>query len=251
MVPKLRYAWSFSLIWKLVTCHQLMVSICSRFTRKLLTYLRVFLGVFLAICLQTISGTPSINAQCRSMPIKSWHISQCWSMLMNSDQFWYRYSVDRHWEELIRIDRQWTALRGISDQCYNFDRHWSALGIDPRSPVIDIICGTETTQAYNFRISCVGPEVRCFTGNSSWVTFLNVYPSHFTLLLRSTFCADCIYQAFSIPISHHFQHPFLLTTWWTNNLCTAQWWMVVSTVHAVLLHVKMPFFHNLFQLTAV
>ncbi len=43
--------------------------------------------------------------------------------------------IDRHWSKSIEIDRQWLALRGISDQCHNFDWHWSALGIDCESLV--------------------------------------------------------------------------------------------------------------------
>ncbi len=32
------------------------------------------------------------------------------------------------------IDRQWSVLSGISEQCGAFDWHWSALGIDRGSP---------------------------------------------------------------------------------------------------------------------
>ncbi len=48
-----------------------------------------------------ISFMPNAD-QCRS---KFWHWSQCRSVPIN-------------------------ALRGISDRCHDFDRHWSALGID-------------------------------------------------------------------------------------------------------------------------
>ncbi len=57
---------------------------------------------------------------------------QC-PMLINVDQcrskFW-------HWSQCrsIPIDRQWSALRGIADQCH--DLHWEALGIDRGSPDI-------------------------------------------------------------------------------------------------------------------
>ncbi len=99
---------------------------------------------------RTNSRTPSINAQCQSMPLK---ILALIPMSINSDQcrskFWHNVltvftnvllmpwsGIDRHWEELIGIDRNWSAVRGISDQCHDFDRHWSALGIDWGSLVI-------------------------------------------------------------------------------------------------------------------
>ncbi len=46
-------------------------------------------------------------------------------MLINADQ---NHGMTMTMTLLIRIDRHW-------DQCQNFDRHWSALGIDQGSPV--------------------------------------------------------------------------------------------------------------------
>ena len=66
----------------------------------------------------TVLRTPSINAQCRSMPINA---NQNCGIDTNADQF-------------RSMPINWSALRGISDQCQDFDRHWSALGFDPRSP---------------------------------------------------------------------------------------------------------------------
>ena len=62
--------------------------------------------------------TPSINAQCRSKSIK---IVALIPMSINSDQ--------------------WSALRGISDQCHDFDRHWSALieGVLQRCVIVTLI----------------------------------------------------------------------------------------------------------------
>ena len=60
--------------------------------------------------------TPSVNAQCRSMPIKIMASIQNASQCQSS--------------ALIGIDRHW-------DQCQNFYRHWSALGIDRGSPDIN------------------------------------------------------------------------------------------------------------------
>ena len=64
-------------------------------------------------------------------------IEQHWIlMLFNGDQgapdlpF---ISIGRHWEELIHIDRHWTLLKRILDQCKRFDRtlidivHWSIM----------------------------------------------------------------------------------------------------------------------------
>ncbi len=62
--------------------------------------------------------TPSINAQCRSKPIK---IVALIPMSINSNQ--------------------WLAMRGISDQCHDFDRHWSALieGVLQRCIIVTLI----------------------------------------------------------------------------------------------------------------
>ncbi len=35
------------------------------------------------------------------------------------------FSFDQRLGELIGIHRQWSALRGFSDQCHDFDRQWS------------------------------------------------------------------------------------------------------------------------------
>ncbi len=87
--------------------------------------------------------TPSINAQCRSMPIK---IPALIPMSINSDQCWSIPIDSSHCRSMpinvllmpwSGIDRQWSAFRDISDQCHDFDRHWSALGIDRGSPVND------------------------------------------------------------------------------------------------------------------
>ncbi len=67
-------------------------------------------------------------SQCWSIPIIA---DQCRSMIINADQW---SMPDWHWSELIGIDQNWSALRGISDQCQDFDRHCSALGIDRGSP---------------------------------------------------------------------------------------------------------------------
>ncbi len=45
---------------------------------------------------------------------------QCWSISINSDQC----QVKQNWSGM---DRQWSALRAISDQCHDFDRDWSGL----------------------------------------------------------------------------------------------------------------------------
>ncbi len=72
-----------------------------------------------------------INAdQCWS---KLQHWSQCRSIPIIADH------ANRHWSELISSDLQWSALRGISDQCQDFDLYWSALiYIDRGSPVLFI-----------------------------------------------------------------------------------------------------------------
>ena len=91
---------------------------------------------------------PSINAQCRSMPIK---IVALIPMPINSDQFLSmpdQAELIRHWSALIGIDQHWSilldpALRGIDRHWEEFqinamifDRHWSALGIERGSPDI-------------------------------------------------------------------------------------------------------------------
>ena len=62
-----------------------------------------------------------INAdQCRSMPINAGSILLDLALI----------DIDRHWEEVIRSDQNWSTLIGIDrhwDQCQNFDRHWLAL----------------------------------------------------------------------------------------------------------------------------
>ena len=50
-----------------------------------------------------------------------WVIAQCQSMPINADQ---NCSIDPNADQ----------LRGISDQCQEFDRYWSAFGIDRGSP---------------------------------------------------------------------------------------------------------------------
>ncbi len=90
--------------------------------------------------------------QCWSMSIiilalipMSIYFDQCRSMLINagSSRMFYwcldwsaLICIERNWSELIGINRQWSALRDISDQCHDFNHHWSALiGIDWESPV--------------------------------------------------------------------------------------------------------------------
>ncbi len=100
----------------------------------------------------TKGRTPSINAQCRSMPLKivafdpksRVYIHEIGAererrnrwMPINSDQF-CSIPINSSQCQTTKIQAMpwfWSALRGISDQCHDFDRHWSALGIDPRSP---------------------------------------------------------------------------------------------------------------------
>ncbi len=76
----------------------------------------------------------------RSMP----NADQFWSMPINADQFLFMpvnarssriywcldpalIGIDQHCMELIGIDRQWSALRAISNQCHDFNQHLSAL----------------------------------------------------------------------------------------------------------------------------
>ena len=72
--------------------------------------------------MHVICRTPPINAQCWSMPINA---DQNYGIDSNVDQF--RSMPIKNWEELIGIDRQWSALRDISDQFHDIDRHWSTL----------------------------------------------------------------------------------------------------------------------------
>ncbi len=82
--------------------------------------------------------------QCRLMPDQAELIRHWSALTVFTNVLMMPWSgIDRHWEKLIRIDRQWSALRGISDQCHDFDRHCSALGIDRGSPVI----GTDVTES--------------------------------------------------------------------------------------------------------
>ncbi len=76
-----------------------------------------------------IQRTLSIIGQCRSLPIKIVLLNP---MLINSSQY------QSMLEELIGVGWQWSTLQGISDQCQNFDRHWSAIGNDQGSPVFMI-----------------------------------------------------------------------------------------------------------------
>ncbi len=90
------------------------------------------------------SGIDSNADQFRSMPINGRSsridpaligIDQHWSALVFTNVLLMPWSsIDWHWEKLLGIDQQRSALRGISDQCHDFDRHWSALGIDRGSP---------------------------------------------------------------------------------------------------------------------
>ena len=71
------------------------------------------------------TGLPRIMRNARS---KFWHWSQFSSIPINIDQFrsflatFYScldqalIGIDQHWEELIRIDLQWSALIGIGDR---------------------------------------------------------------------------------------------------------------------------------------
>ena len=82
--------------------------------------------------------TPWIIAQCPSMPIKSdqiWsklqHWSQCWSIPIIANQC---RSIPLNSSQLTNvllmpwsgIDLNWLTLKGILDQCQDFDWHWSA-----------------------------------------------------------------------------------------------------------------------------
>ncbi len=85
-------------------------------------------------CLLPIHKTPSVNALWRSMPIDSKRVSSGGSVPYNE---WNRrgslsttHSNDRGMipTSKVLVDRHW-------DQCQNFNRHWSELGIDRGSPV--------------------------------------------------------------------------------------------------------------------
>ena len=82
---------------------------------------RPYPGHHTTITYVTTSNISEYRTQCRSVPIKilalipmSINSSQCRSVPLNAD-----------WSELIGIDQQWSALKGISDQCHDFDWHWS------------------------------------------------------------------------------------------------------------------------------
>ncbi len=86
---------------------------------------------------------PINTDRCQS---KFWHGSQCRSIPINASQsgikmgfVWkvWKTCLIWHWSALIGIERNWSALRGISDQYHNFDRYWSGLGIDRGSPDFD------------------------------------------------------------------------------------------------------------------
>ena len=87
-----------------------------------------------------LSWVPQTSGLPRSMPIKilalipmSINSGQCWS-IPGIDHSAELRRIEKNCEEFIGIDRQWSALRDISDQCHDFDRHWSALGNDRGSP---------------------------------------------------------------------------------------------------------------------
>ncbi len=79
------------------------------------------------------------------------------SMLINSSQ-------------LIRIDWQWSALRGIWDQCHDFDQHWSALGIDRESIVLkdDTRLGTHRFELRNKGNCCCSGRITKFQNTLLW-----------------------------------------------------------------------------------
>ena len=93
--------------------------------------------------------TPSINAQCRSMPIKvPINANHCQSILIN--QNWSSMiGIDWHHDQCHNFDRNWLAfltkdckIKMICidwqcmhwDQCCHFDRNWLALGNDQGGP---------------------------------------------------------------------------------------------------------------------
>ncbi len=89
---------------------------------------------------QVISRTPSINAD------------QYCDIDPNADQY---QSLQ------INAERQWLALRAISDQCQYFDRHWSALGIDWGSPESDSLGSIS---------ACVGLIFMCWSPVETKIT---------------------------------------------------------------------------------
>ncbi len=111
--------------------------------------------------------TPSINAQCQSMPIKilalipmSINSDQCWSIALNSNQcftdvlIWHWSALrgmDLNRSALICNDRHWDAFRINAMILIGIDRHWLALGIDRGSldcstTQFDVTCSSTSFQ---------------------------------------------------------------------------------------------------------
>ncbi len=147
--------------------------------------------------------------QCGSMPIK---ILALIPMLINSDQFlsmlinanqcfndalirhWSALiCIERNWSELISIDRQWSVLRGIDiliyidilrEQCHDFDRHWSSLGIDrgcsekatTSIPAIDILRNDQVKQNKAVVPRRHGPDFHPRGTQFIWDSGVTVFP---------------------------------------------------------------------------
>ena len=104
---------------------------CGSIKIKLLTLIQ---NIFVPTILNYF---PSINAQCRSMPIKIMALirnaSQCRSLPINSDQCRIKSAwsgIDRHWSALRGIERNWSALIGTDWHWYQLiligiNRHWA------------------------------------------------------------------------------------------------------------------------------
>ena len=113
--------------------------------------------------------------------------SQCRSMPDQAELIWY-------WLAL----RNWSALVSISDQCHDFDRYWSALGIDRGSLDFKVQPNAKTVLFFNFRAEADMDkrEAKCVVKNDGYVFWLvhNVHKS------------ACLFDTSNYPFDQHTCH---------------------------------------------
>ncbi len=113
----------------------------------------------------------------------SWSFS--WPMLINAGSILLYLT-------LIRIDRHW-------DQCYNFDWHWLALGIDQGSPAksffipfyIEMKTNILNIPQGQFRVWFRILRCREYTEHCSYSQHLQSIPHHYPQVEFPTKCKHC------------------------------------------------------------